>query len=161
MDDRGDGDRQPGEHQELAEIGYRPSVNQGRHEPLPASHDDERAQEAVTRNAEHSANAGSDDGSTPDAAPTPRAPDGGFAPGAPSAVDTRPAGGPASGPAPAAPGRAARHIMPGPAPQGDVPDAPGVQVTAVERDEQGRIVRVRGVANAAPGKPDGEVDTRS
>jgi hypothetical protein len=35
------------------ETGYRPSVNQRRHEPLPASRHDERRQEAVLRNEEH------------------------------------------------------------------------------------------------------------
>ncbi len=53
-------------------------------------------------------------------------------------------------------------MMPGPAPQGDVPDAPGVQVAAAEdpgRDDD-RPGPVRHVGNAVPGKPDGEVDTR-
>ena len=36
-----------------AQTGYRPSVNQPRHEPLPASRHDERRQEAVLRNEEH------------------------------------------------------------------------------------------------------------
>jgi hypothetical protein len=35
------------------ETGYRPSVNQRRHEPMPASHHDDRRQEAVVRNEEH------------------------------------------------------------------------------------------------------------
>jgi hypothetical protein len=35
------------------ETGYRPSVNQLRHEPLPASRHDERRQEAVLQNEEH------------------------------------------------------------------------------------------------------------
>ena len=35
------------------ETGYRPQVNQRRHEPLPASRHDERRQEAVLRNEEH------------------------------------------------------------------------------------------------------------
>jgi hypothetical protein len=34
------------------QTGYQPSVNQGRHEPMPASHHDERRQEAVVRNEE-------------------------------------------------------------------------------------------------------------
>ena len=34
------------------ETGYRPSVNQQRHEPLPASHHADRGQEAVKRNEE-------------------------------------------------------------------------------------------------------------
>jgi hypothetical protein len=60
------------------------------------------------------------------------------------------------------PGKAVRDMMPGPAPQGDVPDAPGVQVAAAEdpgRDDD-RPGPVRHVGNAVPGKPDGEVDTR-
>jgi hypothetical protein len=52
----------------------------------------------------------------------------------------------------------------GPAPQGDVPDAPGVQVAATDApgddDQDGRPGSVRSVSNAVPGKPDGEVDTR-
>jgi hypothetical protein len=35
------------------ETGYQPSVNQRRHEPLPASHHAGRLQEAVIRNEEH------------------------------------------------------------------------------------------------------------
>ena len=76
------------------------------------------------------------------------------------------------------PGKAVQDMMPsGPGPQGDVPDAPGVQVTAAESpgdtakpgdtaqpgddDQEGRPGPVRMVSNAVPGKPDGEVDTRS
>ena len=101
------------------------SVNQRRHEPLPASHDDEHGQPAVIR-TEENAECG---------------PDG---PG---------------------PGKAVRDMMPGPAPQGDVPDAPAVQVatareTGGDDDAEGRPGPVRLVSNAVPGKPDGEVDTR-
>jgi hypothetical protein len=35
------------------QTGYRPSVNQRRHEPMPASRHDELRQEAVVRNEEH------------------------------------------------------------------------------------------------------------
>jgi hypothetical protein len=49
------------------ETGYRPSVNQRRHEPLPASRHDERPQEAVVRNEEHASD-------RPQATPSPRAP---------------------------------------------------------------------------------------
>jgi hypothetical protein len=49
------------------ETGYRPRVNQRRHEPLPASRHDERRQEAVVRNEEHASD-------RPQAAPSPRAP---------------------------------------------------------------------------------------
>jgi hypothetical protein len=38
------------------ETGYRPSVNQRRHEPMPASRHDERRQDAVLRNEEHAGN---------------------------------------------------------------------------------------------------------
>jgi hypothetical protein len=60
------------------------------------------------------------------------------------------------------PGKAVRDMMPGPAPQGDVPDAPAVQVAAAEDPgrEDDRPGPVRHVGNAVPGKPDGEVDTR-
>jgi len=66
---------------------------------------------------------------------------------------TRPAG-------PAARGQAVQDMMGGPAPQGDVPDAPATQVAAADK-KKGQGVWVRYVANAVPGKPDGEVDTRS
>jgi hypothetical protein len=35
------------------QTGYRPSVNQRRHEPMPASRHDDLRQEAVIRNEEH------------------------------------------------------------------------------------------------------------
>ena len=67
---------------------------------------------------------------------------------------------PATGPdGPTVPGDAVRDMMGGPPPQGDVPDAPGTQVATAEEGEQGP--KARYVANAVPGKPDGEVDTRS
>jgi hypothetical protein len=56
-------------------------------------------------------------------------------------------------------GDAVRDMMGGPPPQGDVPDAPGIQIATTEEGEQGP--KARHVANAVPGKPDGEVDTRS
>jgi hypothetical protein len=37
------------------ETGYRPSVNQARHEPMPASHHAPRGQEAEVRSAQHAA----------------------------------------------------------------------------------------------------------
>lgn len=61
---------------------------------------------------------------------------------------------------PAGRGRAVQDMMGGPPPQGDVPDAPATQIAAVD-NEEGQGPRVRHVANAVPGKPDGEVDTRS
>jgi hypothetical protein len=75
-DKAGDGaEQQEGEAQSKAEreardfsneTGYRPSVNQRRHEPLPASRHDERRQEAVIRNEEHATD-------RPQAAPSSRA----------------------------------------------------------------------------------------
>jgi len=49
------------------QTGYRPSVNQRRHEPMPASRHDDVRQEAVVRNEEHAR-----DGEQ--AQPSPRAP---------------------------------------------------------------------------------------
>jgi hypothetical protein len=49
------------------QTGYRPSVNQRRHEPMPASRHDDPRQEAVVRNEEHAR-----DGDQ--ARPSPRAP---------------------------------------------------------------------------------------
>lgn len=49
------------------QTGYRPSVNQRRHEPMPASHHDDLRQEAVIRNEEHARDGGQ-------AQPSPRAP---------------------------------------------------------------------------------------
>jgi hypothetical protein len=68
--------------------------------------------------------------------------------------------GPAGHPVPTSRGQAVRDLLGGPQPQGDVPDAPATQVAAADNEED-RIQRVRHVANAVPGKPDGEVDTRS
>lgn len=62
---------------------------------------------------------------------------------------------------PAVAGDAVRDMMGGPPPQGDVPDAPGTQIAATRDEEESGVTRVRRVANAVPGKPDGEVDTRS
>lgn len=58
----------------------------------------------------------------------------------------------------AAPGKAVRDMMGGPPPQGDVPDAPATQIAATDDGRKG--TQVAYVANAVPGKPDGEVDTR-
>ncbi|HEY1918773.1 MAG TPA: hypothetical protein VGH27_24640 [Streptosporangiaceae bacterium] len=57
-------------------------------------------------------------------------------------------------------GKAVRDMMGGAVPQGDVPDAPATQVAATF-DDPDKEPRARYVANAVPGKPDGEVDTRS
>jgi hypothetical protein len=71
----------------------------------------------------------------------------------------RPAARPDRPPA-AGQGDAVRAMMGGPPPQGDVPDAPATQIAGAH-SENGRVTRVSQVANAVPGKPDGEVDTRS
>ena len=111
-------------------------MNQHRHEPHPASHhaghDEEENNQAGHDQATH-------DQATLDRPAEGRA----------AARDDHP-------------GKAVRDMMGGPTPQGDVPDAPGTQIAAADRDneEDGRP-RVRHVANAVPGKPDGEVDTRS
>jgi hypothetical protein len=57
-------------------------------------------------------------------------------------------------------GKAVRDMMGGPVPQGDVPDAPATQVAATS-DDPDQKPKARYVANAVPGQPDGEVDTRS
>ena len=66
----------PGERQRAAdreardwagETGYEPAANQRRHEPMPASRDDDPRQEAVVRNEEHA-------GDHEQARPSPRAP---------------------------------------------------------------------------------------
>ena len=123
-------------------------VNQRRDEPLPASHHDEHGQSAVIRNEEHA---------EAHAARQPGEPDS-------SAGAVQPAQGRArTGRRRAGQGRA-RHDA-GSAPQGDVPDAPAVQIAAAgesggEDDGEGKPGPVRLVSNAVPGKPDGEVDTR-
>jgi hypothetical protein len=110
---------------------HEPWVNQRRHEPLPASHDDENDQRAVTRNEQHAAARSEEPGQRPCSAAGDRA------------------------------GKAVRDMMPGPVPQGDVPDAPATQVATAEDPADGeRPGPVRQVSNAVPGKPDGEVDTR-
>jgi hypothetical protein len=146
-------------------------VNQRQDEPLPASHDDDRGQSAVVRNEQHAET---------HAAGGPGRPPERSSPGVQPAQPSEHA------PTDIGPGKAVRDMMPnGPDPQGDVPDAPAVQVATVEgvhggyvttegtvgesrtdqdaRDEEhgtGRSGPVRLVSNAAPGKPDGEVDTR-
>jgi hypothetical protein len=53
-----------------------------------------------------------------------------------------------------------QHLMPGPEPQGRVRNAPGTLIARAEGGGE-RPARARFVANTVPGKPDGEVDTRS
>lgn len=79
---------------------------------------------------------------------------------APATRERRPAARPGEAAGPVVHGDAVRDMMGGPPPQGDVPDAPGTQIAAADDPESG-TPRVRHVANAVPGKPDGEVDTRS
>ena len=116
-------------------------TNQQRHEPMPASHRAGHDQSAVDRNEEHSA-------------ARPDRPAGGEQGDAVRAID-RP-----ERPAEGGQGDAVRAMMGGPPPQGDVPDAPATQIAAADTEE-GEVTRVTRVANAVPGKPDGEVDTRS
>ena len=133
--------RQPAPH----EAGHEANLNQTRDEPVPASRQEERPQAAAQRSEDvqhHVEQGGS--GSMPE----DRTP----------ALDRLAE--PPGQAAPAAPGAAAEELMGGPAPQGPVPDAPGVQVTSADGAD-GRVTRVRRVSNAVPGKPDGEVDTRS
>ena len=146
-------------------------VNQRQDEPLPASHDDDRGQSAVVRNEQHAET---------HAAGRPGGPPEQSSPGIQPAQPSEHA------PGDTGPGKAVRDMMPGgPDPQGEVPDAPAVQVATVEgvhggyvttegvvgesqtdrdaRDEENDASPpgpVRLVSNAVPGKPDGEVDTR-
>lgn len=46
----GDQETRPAERSEQDDMGYRPSVNQVRDEPIPASHEENPRQEAVERN---------------------------------------------------------------------------------------------------------------
>ena len=64
-------ERQRAVHREARDwarqTGYRPAVNQRRHEPMPASRHDDPRQEAVVRNEEHA-------GDHDQARPSPRRP---------------------------------------------------------------------------------------
>ena len=146
-------------------------VNQRQDEPLPASHDDDRGQSAVIRNEQHAET---------HAAGGPGRPPEQSSPGIQPAQPFEHA------PSDSGPGKAVRDMMPsGPDPQGEVPDAPAVQVATVEGVHGGYVTTegavgesqteqdagdeendasppgpVRLVSNAVPGKPDGEVDTR-
>ena len=79
---------------------------------------------------------------------------------APASSERHAAARPRGAPGPVVHGDAVRDMMGGPPPQGDVPDAPGTQIAAADPADDG-APQVRHVANAVPGKPDGEVDTRS
>lgn len=92
--------------------------------------------------------------------PTPASHRAGKDQAAPAASEQHTVARPRGDAGPVVHGDAVRDMMGGPPPQGDVPDAPGAQIAAAEPAEDG-TPRVRRVANAVPGKPDGEVDTRS
>ncbi|HEY3955222.1 MAG TPA: hypothetical protein VGM53_17780 [Streptosporangiaceae bacterium] len=92
--------------------------------------------------------------------PTPASHQAGQGQQAPATSEQHAAARPRGDARPAGDGDAVRDMMGGPPPQGDVPDAPGTQIAAADPAEDG-TPRVRHVANAVPGKPDGEVDTRS
>jgi len=135
------------QHTRSDEAAHQANVNQARHEPVPASREDERPQAAAQRSeeiqrdmAQRQSGPARDD----------RAP----------ALDSLAGAEPPGQPSPAPPGVAAAELMGGPHPQGAVPDAPGAQVAAVDTAD-GRVTRIRSVSNAVPGQPDGEVDTRS
>ena len=130
------------------EAGHEANRNQAQHEPMPASPQDERPQAAPQRSEDLQRHVEQRrDGAAPDEDRTP-------------ALDRLAAAEPPGQPAPSVPGTAAEELMGGPAPQGPVADAPGVQVAGADNAD-GRVTRARRVANAVPGKPDGEVDTRS
>ncbi len=121
--------------------------NQARHEPVPASRQAERPQAAAQRNEDVQRDV---EQRRRESAEEDRTP----------ALDSLADADPPGQPAAAARGGAAEDLMGGPVPQGSVPNAPGVQATTAE-GEDGRVSKVRRVSNAVPGKPDGEVDTRS
>jgi len=125
---------------------HRANLNQARHEPVPASRQDERPQAAAQRSEDVQRHVAQ----RREPGPDDRAP----------ALDKLSAAVPPSRPAPTPAGAAAQELMGGPGPQGPVPDTPGVQAAAADSTD-GRVTRIRAVSNAAPGKPDGEVDTRS
>ena len=130
------------------EDGHKANRNQARHEPMPASPQDERPQAAAQRSEDMQRHVEQRRrGSAPEQDRTP-------------ALDRLAEAEPPGQPAPSAPGTAAEELMGGQAPQGPVPDTPGVQVTSADSAD-GRVAKVRRVSNAVPGKPDGEVDTRS
>ena len=130
------------------DAGHEANRNQARHEPVPASPQGERPQAAAQRSEDMQRHVEQRRrGSAPEEDRTP-------------ALDRLAEAEPPGQPAPSAPGTAAEELMRGPAPQGPVPDTPGVQVTSADSAD-GRVTRVRRVSNAVPGKPDGEVDTRS
>ena len=121
--------------------------NQARDEPVPASRQAERPQAAAQRSEDVQSDVEQRRRESADEDRTP-------------ALDALAEVEPPGQPAPTARGAAAEELMGGPVPQGPVPNAPGVQATTAE-SEGDRVSKVRRVSNAVPGKPDGEVDTRS
>lgn len=128
------------------DAGHQANLNQARHEPVPASPQDERPQAAAQRSEDVQRHVVQ----RREPVPEDRTP----------ALDRLSAAVPPSQPAPTPSGAAAQELIGGPGPQGPVPDTPGVQVAGADSAD-GRVTRIRSVSNAAPGKPDGEVDTRS
>jgi hypothetical protein len=135
------------QHRPRDEAGHQANVNQARHELMPASREDDRPQAAAQRSEQIQRDV---ELARRGPARDDRAP----------ALDALATEEPSRTPAPAPPGAAAGDLMGGPRPQGPVPDAPGVQAAAADSTD-GRVSRIRSVSNAVPGKPDGEVDTRS
>jgi hypothetical protein len=138
-------------HTARDDAGHQANKNQARHEPVPASRQDERPQAAAQRSEDVQRQVAQRRESVPE----DRTP----------ALDRLSAAVPPSQPAPTPSGAAAQELMggpgpQGPGPQGPGPDTPGVQVAAADSTD-GQVTRIRAVSNAAPGKPDGEVDTRS
>jgi hypothetical protein len=128
------------------DAGHQANLNQARHEPVPASPQDERPQAAAQRSEDVQRHVVQ----RREPVPEDRTP----------ALDRLSAAVPPSQPAPTPSGAAAQELTGGPGPQGPVPNTPGVQVAGADSTD-GRVTRIRAVSNAAPGKPDGEVDTRS
>ena len=130
-DDRERDHSQVGAEEPGQDITHEPWVNQHRHEPMPASKHADRP----------------DNGHRPA--------DGHRAAAAASEEPDQDESGPE--------GKAVRDMMGGPPPQGDVPDAPATQIAAAREPggDEDHAPQVTYVANAVPGKPDGEVDTRS
>jgi hypothetical protein len=134
-------------------------IDQQRHEPMPASHHVGHDQSAADGNegrpaARPGRHAAAGQGDAVRAVDRSERPAGGGQGDAVRAVarPERPTGG--------GQGDAVRAMKGGPPPQGDVPDAPATQIAGAD-SENGQVTRVSRVANAVPGKPDGEVDTRS
>lgn len=178
------------EEQEVDGLRHRPQVNQRRDEPVPGSSHHSGTQPADETDpagaagTDSAATAGTDPAARGEQRSAARAQDEAAGPGgeaarpgdeagAPGGEAARPGGeagapgGEAAGPGDeaagpddeaAGPGKAVRDMMGGPPPQGDVPDAPAAQIAATDEEREGTSVAF--VANAVPGKPDGEVDTR-